>query len=115
MVFYTNQRNVTYPNLVINNNMFLTSIFFESCYVTCIVLPVVNERYELRNPVFHLHVVNHKFAVQSLKYWLIRQLNMDKCSNIIADKALRFLLYSFKGLLYPEMLEFYFINIKIFL
>ena len=54
------------------------------------VLPVVNERYELRNPVFHLPVINHKFTEQSLKYCLIRQLSMDQCSNIIADKALRF-------------------------
>ena len=36
------------------------------------VLPVVNERYEIRNPGFHLPVINHKFAEQSLKYCLIR-------------------------------------------
>ena len=52
------------------------------------VQPVVNERYEIRNPVFHLYVINHKFAGQSLKYCLISQLNIDHCSNIIADKAL---------------------------
>ena len=56
----------------------------------------VNERYEIRNPVFHLPVINHKFAEQSLKYCLVRQLNMDQCSNIIADKALRVSFYSFK-------------------
>ena len=49
------------------------------------VLPVVNERYEIRNPGFHLPVINHKFAEQSLKYCLIRQLNKDQSSNIIAD------------------------------
>ena len=49
------------------------------------VLLVVNERYEIRYPGFHLPVINHKFAVQSLKYCLIRQLNMDQSSNIIAD------------------------------
>ena len=57
------------------------------------VLPVVNERYEIRNPVFHLPVINHKFAEQ---YCLIRQLNKDHCSNIIADKVLRVSFYSFK-------------------
>ena len=60
------------------------------------VLPVVNEGYEIRNPVYHLPVINYKFAEQSLKYCLIRQLNMDQSSNIIADKALRVLFYSFK-------------------
>ena len=29
------------------------------------VLPVVNERDEIRNPVLHLPVINHKFAEQS--------------------------------------------------
>ena len=60
------------------------------------VLPVVNERYEIRNPVFHLPVINHKLVAQSLKYCLIRQLNMAHCSNIIADKALRVSFYSIK-------------------
>ena len=54
------------------------------------VLPVVNERYEIRSPVFHLPVINHKFAEQSLKYCLIRQLNMDHCSNIIAERCCGF-------------------------
>ena len=63
------------------------------------VLPVqavVNERYEIRNPVFHLPVINQKFAEQSLKYCLIMQLNMDQCSNVIADKVLPVSVYSFK-------------------
>ena len=59
-------------------------------------LPEVNERYEIRNSVFHLPVINHKFAKQSFKYCLIRHINMDQCSNIIADKALRILFYSCK-------------------
>ena len=36
------------------------------------VLPVVNEIYEIRNPGFHLPVLNHKFPEQSLKYCLIK-------------------------------------------
>ena len=60
------------------------------------VLPVANERYEIRNPVFHLPVVNQKLAEQSLKYYLIRQLNMDPCSYVIGDKVLRVSFYSFK-------------------
>ena len=58
------------------------------------VLLVVIERNEIRNPVFHLPVNNHKFAKQSLKYCLMRQLNMDHCSIIIADKVLRVSFYS---------------------
>ena len=64
------------------------------------VLPVVNERYEILNPGFHLPVINYKFAEQSLKYCLIRQLNKDQSSNIIADKALWVSFYSFKVLVY---------------
>ena len=56
------------------------------------VLPVVIERYEIRNPVFHLPVIN--LPEQSLKYCLITELNMDQCSNIIANKALRGSFYS---------------------
>ena len=63
------------------------------------VLPVVKEKYEIRNPGFYLPVINHKFAEQSLIYCLIRQLNMDQSSNIIADRAARVLFYSFKGYL----------------
>ena len=54
------------------------------------VLPVVNERYKIRNPGFHLPVINHKFAEQSLKYCLIRQLNKDQSSNIIATRRCGF-------------------------
>ena len=62
-----------------------------NCFSSCKpVLPVVNEGYEIRNPVFHLPVINHKCAEQYLKYCLVRQLNMDHCSNIIADKTRRF-------------------------
>ena len=62
-----------------------------------IVLPVVNERYEIHPVhVFHLPVINHKLAEQSLKDCLIRQLNKDQIFIIIADKALRVSFYSFK-------------------
>ena len=60
------------------------------------VRPVVNERYEISNHVFHIPVINHKFAEQSLKHCLIRQLNIAHCSNIIAGKVPRVSFYSFK-------------------
>ena len=60
------------------------------------VLPVVNERYEIRNPGFSLPVINHKLAEYFFKYCLIRQLNMAQSSNIIADNALRVSFYNLK-------------------
>ena len=43
-----------------------------NCFSSCKpVLPVDNERYEIRNPGFHLPVINHKFAEQSLEYCLV--------------------------------------------
>ena len=35
-------------------------------------LPVITEHYEIRNPVFHLPAIKHKFAESSLQYCLIK-------------------------------------------
>ena len=43
------------------------------------VSPVVTERYEIRNPLFHAPAIKHKFAECSLQYCLINQLNSDNC------------------------------------
>ena len=48
----------------------------------------MRDKKKKRNPVFHVPVINYKFVEQSLKYCLIRQLNMDQCSNILSDKAM---------------------------
>ena len=40
-------------------------------------LPQVCPRYEIRNPVYHLPNALHTFAEQSLKYCLIKHLNME--------------------------------------
>ena len=40
-------------------------------------LPQVCTRYEIRNPVYHLPNVRHTFAEQSLRYCLIKHLNME--------------------------------------
>ena len=50
-------------------------------------LPRVCTRYDIRSPVFHLPLIRHKFAENSLRYCLIKQLNMEKCSVLITSKV----------------------------
>ena len=50
-------------------------------------LPRVCTRYEIRSPVFHLPLIRHKFAENSLRYCLIKQLNMEKCSVLTTSKV----------------------------
>ena len=50
-------------------------------------LPRVCTRYDIRSPVFHLPLIRHKFAENSLRYCLIKQLNMEKCSVLITIKV----------------------------
>ena len=40
-------------------------------------LSVACARYELRNPKSHLPTIKHKYAENSIRYCLIRQLNSD--------------------------------------
>ena len=40
-------------------------------------LPVACARYELRNPKSHLPTIKHKYAENSIRYCLTRQLNSD--------------------------------------
>ena len=63
------------------------------------MLSAIHVYYLLNIHIFFLHSqLTSKIDVseQSLKYCLIRQLNNDQSSNIIADKALRVSFYSFK-------------------
>ena len=48
-----------------------------------LVLPIVTERYEIRNPSFHTTGIKHKFAKCSLQYCLINQLNSDNCFALL--------------------------------
>ena len=50
-------------------------------------LPRVCTRYDIRSPVLHLPLIRHKFAENSLRYCLIKQLNMEKCSVLITSKV----------------------------
>ena len=40
-------------------------------------LPEIIEHYEIRNPVFHLSAIKHKFAENLLQYCLIKQINEE--------------------------------------
>ena len=51
------------------------------------VLPRVCTRYEIRSPTFHLPLIRHKFAENTLRYCLIKQLNREKCSFLITAKV----------------------------
>ena len=64
-------------------------------------LPVIIQHYEIRNPVFHVPVIKHKFAENLLQYCLIKHINKEHCFSMMSDKVqghhyivLRFLLSS---------------------
>ena len=50
-------------------------------------LPRVCTRCEIRSTLFHLPLIRHKFAENSLRYCLIKQLNIEKCSVLITSKV----------------------------
>ena len=70
-------------------------------------LPVITEHYEVRNPVFHLPVIKHKFAESSLQYCLIKLINEQNCFNEMTDKVQRTSIYSFKVFLKQRVLDAY--------
>ena len=55
----------------------------------------MTEHYEIRNPVFHLPAIKHKFAKSSLQYCLIKLINEQNRFNEMTDKVQRTLIYSF--------------------
>ena len=61
-----------------------------------LVLPVVTERYEKRNPSFHAPAIKHKFAECSLQYCLINQLYSKNCFALLTDKVSTNSFYSFE-------------------
>ena len=71
------------------------------------VLPVVTERYEIRNPSFHAPAIKHKFAECSLQYWLMNQLNSENCFALLTDKVSMDSFYSLKVLIKSRILNSY--------
>ena len=70
-------------------------------------LPVITEHYEIRNPVFHLPAIKHKFAESSLQYCLIKLINEQNGFNEMTDKVQRTSIYSFKVFLKQRVLDTY--------
>ena len=73
------------------------------------VLPIVTERYEIRNPSFHTLAIKPKFAECSLQYWLINQLNSENCYTLtlLTDKVNLNSFYSFKVFVRSRILNSY--------
>ena len=71
------------------------------------VLPVVTERYEIRNPLFHAPATKHKSAEYSLQYCLINHLNSENCFALLTDKVSTNLFYSFKVFIKKRILNSY--------
>ena len=70
-------------------------------------LPIITEHYEIRNPVFHLPTIKHKFAESSLQYCLIKLINEQNCFNEMTDKVQKTSIYSFKVFLEQRVLDTY--------
>ena len=51
------------------------------------ILPRVCTRYEIRSPAFHLPLIRHKFAENTLPYCLIKQLTREKSYILITAKV----------------------------
>ena len=70
-------------------------------------LPEIIEHYEIRNPVFHLPAIKHKFAENLLQYCLIKQINEEHCFSMMSDKVQMTSFYSFKVFLKHRVLDTY--------
>ena len=70
-------------------------------------LPVIIQHYEIRNPVFYLPAIKHKFAENLLQYCLIKHINEEHCFSMISDKVQGTSLYSFKVFIKHRVLDTY--------
>ena len=78
------------------------------CFSTIkLKLPEIIEHYEIRNPVFHLPAIKHKFAENLLQYCLIKEINEEHCFSMMSDNVQRTLFYSFKVLIKHRVLYTY--------
>ena len=70
-------------------------------------LQEILEHYDIRNPVFQLPAIKHKFAENLLQYCLIKQLNEEHCFRMMSDKVQRTSYCSFKVFLKHRVLDTY--------
>ena len=80
------------------------------------VLPrvLVCTRYGIRSPTFHLPLIRHKFAENSLRYCLIKQLNREKCSFLITAKVHTHSYQRYKIYLKHNAIDHYNVDCNIF-
>ena len=78
------------------------------------VLPRVCTRYEIRSPAFHLPLIRHKFAENSLRYCLIKQLNREKCSILITAKVHTHSYQGYKIYIKHNAIDHYSVDCNIF-
>ena len=70
-------------------------------------LPEIIEHYKMRNPVFHLPAIKHKFAENLLQYCLIKHINEEHCFSMMSDKVQRTSFYSFKVFIKHRVFDTY--------
>ena len=70
-------------------------------------LPQIIKHYEIRNPVFHLPSIKHKFAENPLQYCLFKCINEEQSFSMMSDKVERTLFYSFKVFIKHRVLDTY--------
>ena len=70
-------------------------------------LSEIVEHYEIRNPVFHLPAIKHKFAENSLQYCLIKLINEEHSFSMMSDMMERTSFYSFKVFIKHRVLDTY--------
>ena len=78
------------------------------------VLPRVCTRYEIQSPTFHLPLIGHKFAENSLRYCLIKQLNRETCSFLITAKVHTHSYQGYKIYLKHNAIDHYNVDCNIF-
>ena len=64
--------------------------------------------YNVRNPKFHLPVIKHDFAKQSIQYCLIKLLNEDENISKIADNVFGQIFCMFKSILKYKVITSYY-------
>ena len=70
-------------------------------------LPEIVEHYEIRNSVFHLPALKHKFAENSLQYYLMKPINDERRFSMMSDKVKRTSFYNFKVFIKHRLLDTY--------
>ena len=68
-------------------------------------LQEIVEHYEIRNLVFYLPTIKHKFTENSLQYCLFKLINEEHSFSMMPDKVERTSFYSFKVFIKNRVLE----------